>query len=372
MAQDDARAARDRPAMEDVAALAGVSLGTVSNVLNHPYRVTARTRERVQRAIAELNYVPNGLARSLAAGHTNTIGLIVSDLSNSLFIDIARGAETAAEEGRMSLLLANTDSRVEREAGYLALFAQHQLTGVLMTLNDAAHFDAVTRIAPASPPLVLLNFTDPQHRHCSVDVDNELGGYLAAQHLIEIGRRRLVLVSGPPELKPVADRGRGFFRAVAEHPEVTAREVTPRWINRADGWRTGTQLAPQVAKGEVDGIFAASDLLAAGILQALATTPGVVVPRDVAVVGYDNNQAAWDSPIPLTTIAQPGHEVGRLGARLVREESSARGTHTHQAIVLAPALVVRSSTVESPPRAERPAGQPARDVPRRAPRDGLA
>jgi LacI family transcriptional regulator len=343
---------KSRPSVGDVASLAGVSLGTVSNVLNHPDKVTSDTRARVDRAISMLGYVPNAVARSLAVGSTNTIGLIVSDLDNSLFIDVARGAEDAAETAGLTLMLANSDARIEREAAHLAMFGQAQVTGILMTLNDAAHFEAVARIAPRGTPLVLLNFSAPTSQFCSVDVDNALGGYLATKHLIEIGRRHLVYVGGPQELKPVVDREKGFRTAVGEHPDVTAEVVTPEWINRADGWSVGHHLAGRIAAGEIDGIFAASDLLAAGIVQALSSTADVRIPEDVAVVGYDNNQAAWDSPIPISTIAQPGEELGRLGAMLLQEEAASQGdgTHRHSSIVLPPRLVIRQSSSVPPAR----------------------
>jgi LacI family transcriptional regulator len=338
--------ARQRPSVGDVASLAGVSQGTVSNVLNHPDKVAAATREKVERAMSMLGYVPNTAARSLKTGTTRSIGLIVSDLANSLFVDVARGAESGAEQGGLTLMLANSDARVERESAYLDMFAQARVTGILMTLNDAAHFATVARRAPAGIPLVLLNFIAPTSQFCSVDVDNTLGGYLATQHLVETGRTRLAFIGGPEELQPVAQRGNGFRRAVAENPGITSEIVSPERINRADGFAVGLALADRIAAGEIDGIFAASDLLAAGIVQALAGRADIRVPHDVAIVGYDNNQAAWDSPIPISTIAQPGEEVGHLGAMLLQEEAAV-GTepHEHSAVVLPPRLVVRQSSV---------------------------
>jgi LacI family transcriptional regulator len=195
----------------------------------------------------------------------------------------------------------------------------------------------------------MLNFNAPESRFCSASVDNELGGYLAARHLLDLGRRRLVFVGGPDELKPVHDRGRGYRRALREHGIGSVREVMPQRINRADGWEIGLGLAELVARGEVDGIFASSDLLAAGIVQALAGTSGISIPEDVAIVGFDNNQAAWDSPIPITTVSQPGEAVGRIGAELAQAEAAARsGPHTHRSVVLAPELVVHRSTSAAP------------------------
>lgn len=341
---------QQRPSVNDVATLAGVSLGTVSNVLNRPERVTEATRARVERAIEMLGYVPNAAARSLKLGTAATIGLIVGDLTNSLFVDIARGAEGGAEDGRLHLMLANSDTRIDREQSYLSVFAQARVTGILMTLNDEAHFRTIAASAPRSIPLIVLNYTAPTSQFCSVNVDNELGGYLAGRHLVETGRKHLVYVGGPSQLQAVVDRGRGFARAVDESPGVTMTTMTPDWINRADGWAIGRTLSAQVEAGEVDGIFAASDLLAAGIVQALSVSPQIRIPHDVAVVGYDNNQAAWDSPIPISTIAQPGEDLGRLAALLVQEEAAESPGHTHEhvAVVLPPRLIERQSSAPQP------------------------
>ena len=216
--------ARPRPSVDDVASLAGVSLGTVSNVLNHPDKVAAATRERVERAMVMLGYVPNTAARSLKFGSTRSIGLIVSDLSNSLFVDIARGAETGAEHGGLTLLIANSDARIERESNYLAMFAQARVTGVLMTLNDAAHFAAVARRAPAGIPLVLLNFSAPVSQYCSVDVDNALGRLRRDQ---APDRDRVAASSPSSEARPSCNRSSTAARA-STRPWASTRTSSPR------------------------------------------------------------------------------------------------------------------------------------------------
>ncbi|MEL7977979.1 LacI family DNA-binding transcriptional regulator [Isoptericola sp. F-RaC21] len=339
----DEERSRARASIADVAVLAGVSLGTVSNVLNHPSRVSAVTAQKVARAMAKLDYVPDGNARSLAAGSNRTIGIVLPDLSNSLFVDVARGAEDSADRAGHALMIANSDTRLERESRHLRTFAQARVAGILLTLNDEDHYEAIVGDTPKNLPTVMLNLAVPVSRSCSVSVDNELGGWMATTHLIETGRRRLVFVGGPESLDPVRDRSKGFARAVGERSLQPVRAISPPGVNRADGWGVGTALVDEIRAGVVDGIFAATDLLAAGIVQAL-TAAGVQVPEDVAVVGYDNNQAAWDSPIPITTIAQPGEDMGRVGADLVLEEAQRRFEHQHRSLVLEPSLVVRASS----------------------------
>lgn len=327
----------------DVAALAGVSPSTVSNVLNHPERVAPETIQRVERAKAMLGYVPNGAARSLAAGRSRSIGLVLSDLGNSLFVDIARGAERAASEHGLTVLLGNSDGRLEREDSYIDLFAESRVLGTLLTLNDETHFRAISTRRSTDRQPTLLNFHADTARFCSVYIDNDTGGQLATTHLLSTGRTRLVFVGGPDELQPVTDRKLGFRRALSDAGVRAVGELTPAWINRSDGWTIGRELAPRVAAGEIDGIVAASDLLAAGIVQALAETPGISVPDDVGVIGYDNNQAAWDAPIQISTISQPGEQLGYEGVRLLLQEIESPH-HAHSAVRLEPSLIARRST----------------------------
>lgn len=212
----------------------------------------------------------------------------------------------------------------------------------MITLSDDEHMAVLVGNRRPGRPLVLLNFSAPAAWYCSVAVDNEHGGYLATRHLLDTGRRRLVFVGGPEVLRPVHDRRDGFRRALAEAGIAAVEELRPATINRADGWAVGQRLAPDVRSGRIDGIVAASDLLAAGVLQALSAD-GIHIPADVAVVGYDNNQAAWDLPVPLTTIDQPGARMGQYGTRLLIAEARDAAAHRHQAVVLQPRLLVRAS-----------------------------
>ncbi|MGF0118639.1 LacI family DNA-binding transcriptional regulator [Promicromonospora sp. Marseille-Q5078] len=330
--------------MAQVAARAGVSLGTVSHVLNHPDRVTEATRARVRDAMSELGFQRSSVARSLAGGSSDSIGLVLTDLGNSLFVDLARGATREAEESGMHVLLADGDNHVGRELTHLAVFDDLRVAGTMITLSDEEHMAALLGARSSERPLVLLNFSAPSAWYCSVAVDHRRGGYLATQHLLERGRTRLAFVGGPGALRPVTQRRDGFRLALDEAGLAPVRELAPpEGINRADGAWAARELLDDVRAGRVDGIFAASDLMAAGILEVLLRS-GVAVPDDVALVGYDDNLAARDVPVPLTTVAQPGAEMGRRGARLVIDEARSPGTHRHEAVVLQPTLVVRAST----------------------------
>ncbi|HET6560394.1 MAG TPA: LacI family DNA-binding transcriptional regulator [Marmoricola sp.] len=329
--------------MEDVARQAGVSLGTVSNVLNKPHMVSEKTREKVREAIQQLGFVPDRRARALAAGTSKTIGFVVIDLSNSFFLDMARGAEQEAQTAGFNVLLADSDMQVEKERVYMELFDEERVAGILLAPLPSPADDVVTS-GRWGRDVVVLNSPVAEDR-CSVIVDDEVGGYRAARHLIERGRRRLVFAGGPDTLAPVRNRRRGVERAVAEtNGAVGLSFLKSSELQAPDGRKLGHRLAAMAAGERPDGIVAAADLLALGMIQAVLAETELRFPEDLSLIGYDDNRAAWDSVVPITTMAQPGTEMGRVGARLLIEEIRSGRTHRHEHVVLEPTLLVRESS----------------------------
>ncbi|WP_245993168.1 LacI family DNA-binding transcriptional regulator [Xylanimonas allomyrinae] len=313
-------------------------------MLNHADRVRPATLAKVTRAIEALDYQPNANARTLAAGSSRLTGLILPDLGNSFFVDVARGAEAAAEEAGHVLMIAHSDGRLEREQRYLKAFDEERASGVLLGLNDDDHFTALLGSLGRRLPTVSVNLSVPSALSCSVSADNEHGAYLATCHLAGLGRQRLAFVGGPLGLRPIRHRAAGFDRAVKEHAIEHVRTVDPAGVSRADGWSAGQELADDARAGRIDGIVASTDLLAVGVVQALQMA-GVAIPGDIAIVGYDNNQATWNSPVAITTVQQPGEAIGRVAMRLLLKEIADGSTHAHETAILEPTLVVRASTV---------------------------
>ena len=323
---------------------AGVAIGTVSNVINQPNKVAEATRARVQRAIDELGFVRNGTAGASAKGTSNTIGFVTIDLGNTFFLDMARGAEDEARAQGKWLLLGNSDVDLSRQDSYLSLFNEERVAGILLAPlpHALAHAE---RVRAHGRPVVVVNgaFDDPDS--CSVLVDNEHGGYLAAKHLIDGGRTRIAFV-GPIELSPVDERYVGVARAVAETGgSVELEHIATAEVQTEDGREVGLEIAGRPRPQIPDGIVAAADLLAVGILQSLLATGTLSVPRDVAIIGYDNNRMAWDTPIPISTVSQPGREMGKIASQLLLEEILMPESHVHRRIILEPALIARWSTV---------------------------
>ena len=336
---DDGHSGPSAPRIQDVARRAGVAIGTVSNVLNNPDLVAEQTRLKVEAAIAELGFVRNSAARALAARRTDTVGLVLIDIGNSLFVDIARGAESAAGQAQLKLLLANSDSTRTKQDNYLELFDQARVAGVLLTPLEEP-LDVVHAVLGHGRPVVLVIATSPDPLTCSVMVNEELGGYLAATHLLDRGARKLVFLAGCPDLRLIRRRLAGVERAVAEAGASLGVVDAPDLAISA-----GREVGRQVLLSQsVDGVVCPSDLLAVGVIQA-ATDLGIRVPDDLIVVGYDDNHFASESSIPVSTVSLPGYRMGELAIELLLEEIHQGSGHVHRTVMLDPHLIPRRSTL---------------------------
>lgn len=331
--------------MVDVARRAGVALGTVSNVINQPSKVSEKTRLKVQAAIDELGFVRNRAAGSLARGTSNTIGFVTIDLGNSFFLDMARGAEERAQAQGKYLLLANADVSADKQDSYLALFNEERVAGIL--LAPVPHsLQYAQWVRERGRPVVVVNGAFDDSDSCAVLINNERGGYLAARHLIELGRRRIAFVGGPDFLTPVHERHVGVMRAIAEtNGAVELEHIPTTEVQTENGREVGLGIRLRSRERMPDGIVAAADLLAVGIVQALNADPEVSVPGDIAIIGYDNNRLAWDGTLPISTLSQPGTEMGRAAADLLLDEILHPATHTHRRLTLEPTLIERQSTI---------------------------
>jgi LacI family transcriptional regulator len=322
--------------VKDVAALAGVSLGTVSNVLNHPDAVSEVTRQRVLTAMDDLGFVRNESARMLRARRSRVIAMVALDLGNPFFTDVARGAEAAAEEHGLSLVLAHNEDRPDKEQRVLRLFEEQRVAGVLIT-PAADSTQRLRQLAKRGTPVVLVDHTDPSFRHCSVVVRDQLGGRLVGQHLASAAHKRLAFVGGPISLPQVQHRLEGFRESAGD---VLVLDVTAPTVN--EGRRAGEQLEALGPRRRPTAVFCANDLLALGVLQAF-TTHGIRVPDEVALVGYDDIEYAAAAAVPLSSVRQPREQLGRSAVELLLEEISGF-PHVHREVVFDPELVVRTSS----------------------------
>lgn len=330
--------------IRDVAARAGVSVGTVSNVLNRPDIVAEPTRSRVQAAIAQLGFIRNESARQLRAGRSRTIGLVVLDVANPFFTDVARGVEDEASESGLAVILCNSDDQETKESHYLELLEEHRVQGILIT-PVAADGDRLARLQRRGTPVVLVDSRSPSRGQCSVSVDDVLGGELAAAHLLAEGHERIAFVGGPPTFRQVTDRREGAVRALERAGRSTAdlHVVETAALNVAAGQRAGAEIADLPPAHRPTAVFCANDLLALGVLQEM-TARRLRVPGDVAIVGYDDIDFAAAAAVPLSSVRQPRHQLGRTAAQLLLDEALGEEGHQHRQVVFEPELVVRRSS----------------------------
>lgn len=327
--------------VKDVASAAGVSVGTVSNVLNRPEKVSPATLEHVQRVIGELGFIRNDAARQLRAGTNRAIGMVVLDVRNPFFTDVARGVELRLGEHRRPLILGSSGQDAERESTYLDLFEEQRVSGLLITPVGKV-LPRLRRLRERGTQVVVVDRRTGSREFSSVAVDDVRGGRLAAQHLVEAGRKRLAFIGGPRGLTQIKHRLRGAESVVADHPGTSLRFVETATMD-ADAGRQGAEsLLALPARERPDAIFAANDLVALGVLQAL-TLAEVRVPDDVAILGYDDIDFAASAAIPLSSVRQPRAEMGEVATDLLLAAIEDPTVQVRD-IVLDPELVVRRST----------------------------
>jgi LacI family transcriptional regulator, galactose operon repressor len=330
--------------IKEVAAHAGVSVATVSNVLNRPEIVAQATRERVSASISELGFVRNESARQLRAGRSRTIGLVVLDVANPFFTDLARGVEDEASKAGLAVILCNSDDQERKENRYLDLLEEHRVQGVLIT-PVASEGTRLARLQRRGTPVVLVDSRSPSRGQCSVAVDDVLGGDLAASHLLAAGHERIAFSGGPQNIRQVADRHEGALRAMKRSGLAPGDLAVFRAdaLNVAAGQRIGAQLAALRAGDRPTAVFCVNDLMALGVLQEM-TRNRIRVPEDVSIVGYDDIDFAAAAAVPLTSVRQPRQQLGRTAARLLLEEVADGESHRHRQVIFEPELVIRQST----------------------------
>ncbi|MDQ3655521.1 MAG: LacI family transcriptional regulator [Chloroflexota bacterium] len=305
--------------IKDIAARAGVSISTVSRVVNQSVRVDPATEERVHEAIATLGYRPNLLARSFRRKITHTIGLLVPDNSNPFFAELARVIEDAGFAEGYSVILCNSDLSEIKQTGYIDVLLAKRVDGILMTSTglipdeDANH--NIARIRQAGVPCVVIDRDLGDEPVDQLLVDNHEGGYQAGRYLLEHGHRAMACVVGPSDLTPSAGRIAGFRRALDDAGVDLPADALVRGNGRHDG---GARAVGELVDRKVDftAIFAFNDEMAIGVIGALQRT-GRRVPQDVSVVGFDNIPYAAAVFPAVTTIAQPIAEMGRMGIQLL-------------------------------------------------------
>lgn len=307
------------PSIYDVARESGVSVFTVSSVVNNKSYVSKKLRTRVEAAISKLNYVPNLVARSLANRRTHTIGMIVPDIANPFFPMVVRGAEDAAQKHGYNLLLCNSDDSLEKEEKAIELLLSKRVDGILLTKAAEAFRPALRQmIKDVGIPFVLVMRTYPKLTQDAVITDDYEGAYNAVRHLARTGRRRIGLISGPLKVSNAKARWQGFRDALKAEGLPFDEKLVVEGNYRVDsGFRAGHTLLSQ----RPDGIYGANYLMTVGLLKA-AEELGLTCPEDFGLVSFDDYPWLGVFRPKLTTVELPKHQLGAEAAELLMERIS--------------------------------------------------
>jgi len=326
--------------IREVAESAGVSYATVSHVINNTRLVSPETRERVLTAMDALNYRPNALARSLRQGKTNTLGLVLPDSANPFFAEISRSIEDEAFKKGYSVFLCNTERDTQRELFYVDVLANRQVDGIIFVAAGDQP-DSLDFLLHRNMPVVMIDRNLSNVEVDAVLTDNQLGGFLATRHLLELGHKRIACIAGPSSITPSAERIIGYRRALEEAGiSYDEKLVLPGDYHAQSGLEITNSILSMNPRPTA--IFALNDLMALGALRAAAEA-GCSVPEDVAVVGYDDLEIAHFSNPPLTTIAQPKKEIGVQAVHLLVDRMAQKDRPPSR-LILPPELIVRRST----------------------------
>jgi LacI family transcriptional regulator len=339
---------------DDVAARAGTSVAVVSYVVNGgPRPVSTATRARVEAAINELGYRPNGLARALKRGRTNVIGLLVPDSSNPFFAAMSHAIEERAATAGFVVLLGNSAGSAEREQGFVRALLEQRVDGIVL-LGTEDEAKAAETLSASTVPVVALHRTLPWigatraawRPNGVVSVDNETGGFEATRHLREHGHTRIACIAGPESALPSDERVAGWRRALGGADAPLLRQP----FTREGGYRAAQDLFS--AKHPAGAVFVSSDEQAIGVLR-YAVEIGKRVPSDVALVSFDGTRDGLFTTPTLTSVVQPMSEIARIAMAQILESLDGTATTTGQVHTLPMALRIGESCGCAPEDQER-------------------
>jgi LacI family transcriptional regulator len=302
--------------MREIAERARVSIGTVSHVINDTAKVRPQLRERVLEAVQSLGYQPSALAQGLRKKRTNMLGMVIPDITNPFFPGVVRGVEDVAYKRSFRLILCNADNDPSKEASYVRQLRSYHIAGLLIIPaagpDIAGHLRAYTT---ASVPVVCIDRVPEGWKGDSVLVANEEGAYLATKHLLDQGHRRLGVITGPLNLTNAEERLKGFTRALREAGiKIDPEFVQEAQFDSASGYQAAFRLLRMLPRPTA--IFACNDLIAFGLLQAVREL-GLRCPDDVSIAGFDSLEFTNFTDPSLTSVYQPGYQLGATAARLL-------------------------------------------------------
>lgn len=327
--------------LEDVASKAGVSITTVSRIINGNYnKSTLETRERVLQAIKELDYVPNELARSLKQRKTKLIGIILGNLYNPFWVDVLTGVEAACKKLGYALLICNSDGDDDALAGYIKSLQVRQVDGII-TNPITPNREFIKTLTQRGYPIVVLNESIKDADVHVVMMNNVSGSRRAVEHLLKLGRQKIACVSYPTKhMTNRLERIKGYEEAMIHYDRPRKAEV--HIVSEEDGAAKAYIKQLMTGRDRPDAIFSTQNLLTLEILEGVKES-GLKIPEDVGIVAYDENVWSKHLDPPLTTVNQPAFEMGEVAANMLVELSAMKTRPETRTVILEQGLIIRRS-----------------------------
>lgn len=332
------------PTIHDVAKYAGVGSITVSRVINNSGYISSETRERVEKAIVELGYVPNTLARSLRSRRTNTVGLMITDITNPFFTTLARGVEDAANEAGYTVIFCNTDESAAKEEKYLSVLLQKQVDGLLLVPTQS-RVNSIQQIQKHGTPVVVLDRRIPEVDVDTVRCDSVDGAYQLSKYLVSLGHQQIAIMSGAVGVSTADDRVDGYRKALEE----ALIRIDEHYIFRGDFTPdSGYSMTKQAIKLPLrpTALIAANNFITIGAMKALQEVE-MDVPDDIALVGFDDLPPAMVTFPFFTVASQPAYQMGTRAMQLLLERLEGKEINNFQEIILPTQLIIRRSSGQS-------------------------
>ncbi|MGI5858838.1 MAG: LacI family DNA-binding transcriptional regulator [Tepidanaerobacteraceae bacterium] len=300
--------------IKDIARMTGVSITTVSKIINKKDEdISDKTRERVLKIIDDYNYIPSALATGLVTKKTNTIGLLVPDISNAFFSELARGVEDGANCEGYNVILCNTDDDPDKEIEYLNVLKVKHVDGIIFLSAALSNHSAIKQLNRKGFPVVALDRALDAENIMAVYLDNVTGGYIATKHLTEFGHKKIGCITGPLKNKLAKHRFEGYKKTLEEmHISFDSNLVYEGDFKT----KSGEKGAKELIKFGATAVFACNDMMAYGAYKVIQEQ-GLTIPQDISIVGFDDIYISEILMPPLTSIKQPSYEMGLMSAAML-------------------------------------------------------
>ncbi len=325
--------------IKEIAKKANVSIATVSRIINNKTEgYSEETRKHVQKIIDELNYSPNTIARGMVTKKTYTLGLVIQDIANPFFPKMVRGIEDIANQYGYFILLCNTDGSVEKEENYISFLKGKRVDGIIITTSNGNDPEYIQQITEGDIPFVFLDEI-AENTNC-VCIDNEMGGYLATKHLIDLGHINIACIAGPKNSITNLNRIEGFKQALIEFGlELNLNNIYEGSYKTESGYSNMKKILKD--NNDVSAVFCINDFNAIGAYKA-AIENELQIPKDISIVGFDDIYKSLEGQFGLTSISQPAYELGKTSAKMLIDIINNKWTQN--VVVLEPELVIKNSS----------------------------